>query len=78
MTRRRVTAVLNVEMLAKVLDLPDGFRVVGVEGRLDPPSVLVAIESPTLPEVPPNQEAPRRWPDREFVDAKWVTDWHWY
>ena len=78
MTRRRVTAVLNVEMLAKVLDLPDGFRVVGVEGRLDPPSVLVAVESAELSEVRPDCEAPRRFPDREYVDGAWVTDWHWY
>lgn len=77
MARRRVTAVLNVEMIAQMLDLPEGFYVVGVEGRLDPPSLLVAVESAQLPEATPNAEAPRRWPDREYIDGAWVTNWHW-
>lgn len=56
---RRVAKIrLNPMEIARMLELPDGFEVIAVQGRWDPVSIEVIVKADSLPESPIDAEAP--------------------
>jgi hypothetical protein len=53
----RLKVRLNAHTLSKMLDIPDGARVVAVTSDVDPISVTVIVESPAFPIPIPDTEA---------------------
>lgn len=56
--RRTAVVALSADHIARLLDLPTGYRVVAVEADLDPPRVRFLVHSDELPEVLPEVESP--------------------
>lgn len=54
----RVALALGAEMLAEVLGLPEGVRVVGVETSANPVGATFVLEGDVLPPVPGDMPAP--------------------
>lgn len=52
------TLWINQDMLAMLLNLPAGCRVVACEGRMFPTGIRVVVEDPNFPLVEPDAEPP--------------------
>ena len=57
-THKRGIWVIDEEELTRLLQLPEGQRVVGVRDDWQRMSILVCVEGDGLPEVTPGTEAP--------------------
>jgi len=80
--RRSALIPIDPSALAQLLDLPADLTVTAVQGRFDPPQVIVRVEGPSLPEVPEGAEspymAPGMWARKQVViDGKTYTRFGW-
>ncbi len=80
--RRSALIRMNTSDIAGLLDLPDDLTVTAVQGRFDPPQVIVRVEGPSLGEVSEGAESPYMVPGmwaREEVmfDGKTYTRFGW-
>lgn len=80
--RRRAKIRLDEQVLLHLMDLPEGMRVLAFDVRNDPPAINVIVESPDLPDVPTNAEAPIAYARSEVTigedgerTVKTVYDW---
>ncbi len=80
--RRSALIWMNPRDIAQLLDLPDDLTVTAVQGRFDPPQVVVRVEGPSLPEVPEGAESPSMQPgmwarEEVVIDGKTYTRFGW-
>jgi hypothetical protein len=59
---------LNEDQILQALQLPEGMRVLRFDVTHDPVSIMVIVESPDLPPVPPECESP-------YAHASFTTSW---
>lgn len=58
---RKAKVRLTPDDLLRMLCVPDGAYVIGVQVQVDPPGVVVVVHSETFPDVPPDNEAHLVW-----------------
>jgi hypothetical protein len=75
----RMKVRLNAHMLSKILDIPEGARIVGVRSDIDPMSVDIIVESPAFPMLFPQAEAPYVYGKVVTVQPgeHWRAEWRW-
>jgi len=56
--RRRAIIILDDQLIAKILDLPEELKIVAINADSTRLAILVAVEGDTLDPVPPGAEPP--------------------
>ena len=67
MSRRTRIGYIPTSTLMELIDLPEGWRLIGANGSWDPPGLQVVVEADEFEEVPDNAESPRVMLHGEFL-----------
>lgn len=70
MDLRRKKVRLTEEDIVAMLRLPEGTRILAVQGRFDPPSVEVLLQRDDWPAAPPDSEAPLAEKFSQVIDDR--------